>query len=75
MKTKQKTSLTQETKQDIRKTILTLLEEEKITKDEIFQSVQTNYGVATSELRTIVREIRSDFLNKLNVLQSGIVRL
>ena len=75
MKTKQKTSLSQQTKRDIRNEILGLLEEEKMTRDEIFESVQNEYSVATSELRVIVREIRTDFLNKLNVLQSGIVRL
>ena len=75
MKTKQKTSLSQKTKQNIRNDILGLLEDEKMTRDEIFESVQNEYSVATSELRVIVREIRTDFLNKLNVLQSGIVRL
>ena len=75
MTTKQKTSLTQKTKQNIRHEILSLLEEEKMTRDEIFESVQNEYSIATSELRVIVREIRTDFLNKLNVLQSGIVRL
>ena len=75
MTTKQKTSLSQKTKQNIRHEILSLLEEEKITRDEIFESVQNEYSIATSELRVIVREIRTDFLNKLNVLQSGIVRL
>lgn len=75
MTTKQKTSLSQKTKQNIRHEILNLLEEEKITRDEIFESVQNEYSIAQSELRVIVREIRTDFLNKLNVLQSGIVRL
>ena len=75
MTTKQKTSLSQKTKQNIRHEILNLLEEEKITRDEIFEYVQNEYSIATSELRVIVREIRTDFLNKLNVLQSGIVRL
>ena len=75
MKTKQKISLSQKTKQDIREDILGLLEKEEITKDEIFQSVQDEYSIATSELRVIVKEIRTEFLNKLNVLQSGIVRL
>ena len=75
MKTKQKLTLSQKTKQDIRQEILSLLEEEKITRDEIFKSVQDEYAIATSELRVIVREIRTEFLNKLNVLQSGIVRL
>ena len=75
MKTKQKISLSQKTKQDIREDILGLLEKEEITKDEIFESVQDEYSIATSELRVIVKEIRTEFLNKLNVLQSGIVRL
>ena len=75
MTTKQKTSLSQKAKLDIRHEILSLLEEDKITRDEIFESVQNEYSIATSELRVIVREIRTDFLNKLNVLQSGIVRL
>ncbi len=75
MKTKQKSSLTLKSKQDIRGAILDMLEQDQITREEIFQSVQSDYGVGTSELRTIVREIRTEFLNKLNVLQSGIVRL
>ena len=75
MKTKQKSSLTLQSKQDIRNTILDMLEQDQITREEIFESVQSSYGVGTSELRTIVREIRTEFLTKLNVLQSGIVRL
>ena len=75
MKTKQKSSLTLQSKQDIRNTILEMLEQDQITREEIFESVQSSYGVGTSELRTIVREIRTEFLTKLNVLQSGIVRL
>ena len=75
MKTKQKSSLTLQSKKDIRNSILEMLEQDQITREEIFESVQSNYGVGPSELRTIVREIRTEFLNKLNVLQSGIVRL
>ena len=75
MKTKQKTFLKSDSKQDIRDAILSMLEQEKVTKDEIFESIQSEYDVATSELRTIIREIRTEFLTKLNVLQSGIVRL
>ena len=75
MKAKQKLTLSQKTKQDVRQQILSLLEEKKITRDEIFKSVQEEYAVPTSELRVIVREIRAEFLKKLNVLQSGIVRL
>ena len=75
MKTKQKSSLTVQSKQDIRNAILEMLEQDQITREEIFESVQSSYGVGTSELRTIVREIRTEFLTKLNVLQSGIVRL
>ena len=75
MKTKQKLTLSQKTKQDVRQQILCLLEKKKITRDEIFASVQDEYAIPTSELRVIVREIRTDFLKKLNVLQSGIVRL
>lgn len=75
MKTKQKTSLKFDSKQDIRDAILGMLEKEKVTKDEIFESIQSDYDIATSELRAIVKEIRTEFLTKLNVLQSGIVRL
>jgi len=75
MRTKQKTSLTQNTKHHIRQEILTLLEDEKITRNEIFHSVQAEHEVTTSEFRAIVREIRTEFLHKLDVLQSGIVRL
>ena len=75
MKTKQQTSLKLDSKQDIRDAILGMLEKDKVTKDEIFESIQSDYGIATSELRAIVKEIRTEFLTKLNVLQSGIVRL
>lgn len=75
MKTKQKLALSQKTRHEVREQILTLLEEKKITRDDIFKSVQEEYTIPTSELRVIVREIRTEFLNKLNVLQSGIVRL
>lgn len=75
MKTKQQTSLKLDSKQDIRDAILGMLEKDKVTKDEIFESIQSDYDIATSELRAIVKEIRTEFLTKLNVLQSGIVRL
>ena len=75
MKTKQQTSLKIDSTQDIRDAILGMLEKDKVTKDEIFESIQSDYDIATSELRAIVKEIRTEFLTKLNVLQSGIVRL
>lgn len=75
MKTAQKSSLKSDSNHDIRNAILNMLEKEKITREEIFESIQSDFEIETSELRGIVREIRTEFLKKLNILQSGIVRL
>jgi len=75
MKTKQKTLSSYDKKKTIHKAILSLLDEGNMTKTEIFELIQGKYEINNSYIRSIVKEIKSDYLSKLHVLQSGMVKL
>ena len=75
MKSKQNVSLKTKVKQNIKDEILSLLDQDKITKTEILDHVQEEFKINNSDMRVILREIRTDFLKKLTVLQSGVVKV
>ena len=75
MKTKGKVSLKENKKHDVKKTILSLLEKENMTKKEILEQVEQTYSMPKAEVRNIIREVRGDFIKKLNVLQSGFIKI
>lgn len=55
--------------------ILSLLDKDGVTKKEILEVLQEKHKVDPSEIRNSMRQVRADFLKKLNVLQSGVVRI
>lgn len=59
--------------QKIRHQILSLLEDDHITKKQILETIEKEFDVNKPQIRTIMREMRSDFVKKLKILQSGIV--
>lgn len=59
--------------QKIRHQILSLLDEDNITKKQILEKIEQEFDVNKPQIRTIMREMRSDFVKKLKILQSGIV--
>ena len=59
--------------QKIRHQILSLLDEDNITKKQILEKIEQEFDVNKPQIRTIMREMRSDFVKKLRILQSGIV--
>ncbi|KAF6242837.1 hypothetical protein C6988_06555 [Nitrosopumilus sp. b1] len=61
--------------QNLYNEILSLLDKDGVTKKEIFEQLQEKHKVAPSEIRNSMRQVRADFLKKLNVLQSGVVRI
>ena len=62
-------------KKEVKNEILSMLDQNDITKKDIFDNIQDDFKINDSDLRVIFREIRSDFLKKLTVLQSGVVRV
>ena len=74
MKTKQALSMKKNT-QNLYNEILSLLDKDGVTKKEIFEQLQEKHKVDPSEIRNSMRQVRADFLKKLNVLQSGVVRI
>ena len=61
--------------QNLYNEILSLLDKDGVTKKEIFEQLQEKHKVDPSEIRNSMRQVRADFLKKLNVLQSGVVRI
>ena len=59
----------------IRKEIFHLLDQKEMSKKELFENIEINYDISKSELRHIVREMKKDLIKKLNILQSGIVKI
>jgi hypothetical protein len=74
MKSKQSVSMKKYDTNDVKTKILSLLDE-GIKKEEILQTLQHEFEITNSELRTVIRGIRNDFIKKLNVLQPGALRL
>ena len=74
MKSKQKISLENYDKEDVKNKILSLLDEE-VKKDEILKTLEHEFQITNSDLRNVIRSIRADFIKKLNVLQPGALRL
>ena len=62
-------------KNEIKKTIFVLLDKTNITKDQIVDQIEEKYNIPRPEIRNIVREIKTDFRNKINVLQSGVIKI
>ena len=60
---------------EIRKTVLFLLDKNDVTKAEIVEQIEKKYNISKAEIRNIVREIKTDFITKLNVLQSGMIKV
>ena len=59
---------------DVKNMILSLLDK-GVKKDEILQTLEHEFEIKNSDLRNVIRSIRSDFIKKLNVLQPGALRL
>lgn len=74
MKTKQALSM-KKNAQNLYDEILSLLDKDGVTKKEILEVLQEKHKVDPSEIRNSMRQVRADFLKKLNVLQSGVVRI
>lgn len=74
MKSKQKTSMKNYDTDDVKNKILSLLDK-GVKKDKILKTLEHEFEVTNSDLRNIIRSIRTDFIKKLNVLQPGALRL
>ncbi len=74
MKSKQKTSMKNYDTDDVKNKILSLLDK-GVKKDKILKTLEHEFEVTNSDLRNIIRSIRTDFIKKLNVLQPGAVHL
>jgi len=74
MKSKQKISMKNYDADDVKNRILSLLDGEA-KKDEILKTLEHEFQVTNSDLRSVIRSIRADFIKKLNVLQPGALRL
>ena len=74
MKSKQNVSLKNYDTNDVKTKVLSLLDE-GVKKDEIIEALQKEFGITNSDLRSVIRSIRADFIAKLNVLQPGALRL
>ncbi len=74
MKSKQKTSMKNYDVDDVKNKILSLLDK-GVKKDKILKTLEHEFEVTNSDLRNIIRSIRTDFIKKLNVLQPGAVHL
>ena len=74
MKTKQTLSM-KRTTQNLYDEILSLLDKDGVTKKEILEVLQEKHKVDPSDIRNSMRQVRADFLKKLNILQSGVVRI
>lgn len=59
--------------QQIKMQIYRLLDEGKYSKKQIIEKIEEAYGVKKSEIRVIMKEVRSDYVKKLNILQSGVL--
>ena len=59
---------------DAKKKILSLLDE-GVKKEEIIKTLRNEFEMTNSDLRSVIRAIRADFIKKLNVLQPGALRL
>lgn len=66
-------SPTKQKNQQIKIQIYRLLEEGSYSKKQIIEKIEESYDVKKSEIRGIMKEIRSDFVKKLNILQSGVL--
>lgn len=65
----------QKNKQEVKKTVLVLLEKENVTKAEIMEDIEKKFVISRAEIRNIIREIRTDLIEKLKVLQSGLIKV
>jgi len=74
MKSKQKTSMKNYDTDDVKNKILSLLDK-GVKKDKILKTLKHEFEVTNSDLRNIIRSIRTDFIKKLNLLQPGAVHL
>ena len=63
------------TTQNLYDEILSLLDKDGVTKKEILEVLQEKHKVDPSDIRNSMRQVRADFLKKLNILQSGVVRI
>jgi len=74
MKSKQKTSMKNYDTDDVKNKILSLLDK-GVKKDKILKTLEHEFEVTNSDLRNIIRSIRTDFIKKLNVLQPDALHL
>ncbi len=74
MKSKQKISMKSYDSNDVKNRILSLLDK-GVKKDKILKTLEHEFEVTNSDLRNIIRSIRTDFIKKLNVLQPDAVHL
>ncbi len=74
MKSKQKISMKSYDSNDVKNRILSLLDK-GVKKDKILKTLEHEFEVTNSDLRNIIRSIRTDFIKKLNLLQPGAVHL
>jgi len=74
MKSKQKISVKNYDTNSVKNRILSLLDDE-VKKDEILKTLEHEFQITNSDLRNVIRSIRTDFIKKLNVLQPGALRL
>ncbi len=70
---KSEPSQTKQKKQQVKTQIHQLLEEGEYSKKQIIEQIEQSFDIKKSEIRGIIKEIRSDFVKKLNVLQSGVL--
>ena len=74
MKSKQKISMKSYDTNDVKNRILSLLDK-GVKKDKILKTLEHEFEVTNSDLRNIIRSIRTDFIKKLNVLQPDALHL
>ncbi len=74
MKSQQNTSMKNYDANDVKTKILSLLDE-GVKKEDILHALQNEFEITNSDLRNVIRGIRADFIQKLNVLQPGALRL
>ena len=74
MKSKQSVSVRSDDTTEIKKKLLSLLDE-GMKKEEILKTLQEEFEMTNSDLRSVIRGIRADFIKKLNILQPGALRL
>lgn len=70
-----KSGLNENQRKIAKKTIVELLENKEMTRSNIVKKLKQDFNLENATIRSIIREVRTDFLQKLAVLQSGVINI